>query len=149
MELADKPDWLVAWRDANPEAAAAADAAAQQAAQRRASTAAQQPKPRTPKPPTAPAQGAQPPMRGKLHLPAGSTVWSNPMGHDLEEPEPWAWDRCKRREKVLDHNFSPPRVVRTVGWRACLKCSDPFWSDDIIALRMCAGCKAPNVTPLR
>jgi hypothetical protein len=60
----------------------------------------------------------------------------------FSEPEPWAYDGGKRREPVLDMDRNPPRVVRFVGWRSCLKCSRPYWSEDVTRLRMCNGCKA-------
>lgn len=63
------------------------------------------------------------------------------LGHDLEEPKPWAWDGGKRREQVLDHNFRPPRVVRKIGWLCCLRCQTPYFSPDVVRQRMCDRCK--------
>ncbi len=57
------------------------------------------------------------------------------------EPEPWGFDGCRRREAVLDHDHNPPRVVRSVGWRRCMCCTRAFWSQDVIALRICDRCK--------
>jgi hypothetical protein len=126
--LADKPAWLSAWRDANPERAAEGDAAgtaAQAAADARSA---------------ARSQGARRP-RGKhpkmAPLPEAVSRW----GQGFSEPEPWAWDGGKRREPVLDYDRHPPAVVRSVGWRVCLKCEAPFFSEDVTRLRMCDGCK--------
>lgn len=61
------------------------------------------------------------------------------------EPRPWSYDGCVRREPVLDHDVTPPRVVRRVGWQQCMSCRRPFWSDDVVRLRLCvsggAGCR--------
>lgn len=62
----------------------------------------------------------------------------------FEEPEPWAWDGGKRREAVLDTDHMPPRIVRRVGWRVCMKCGAPYWSDDVVKIRMCSNCKLPS-----
>lgn len=56
-------------------------------------------------------------------------------------PEPWPDDGGKRREQVLDTDRTPPRVVRSVGWRLCMACHKSFWSDDVVAVRICDGCK--------
>jgi hypothetical protein len=61
----------------------------------------------------------------------------------FEEPEPWAWDGGHRREAVLDTDHMPPRIVRRVGWRVCMRCGAPYWSDDVVKIRMCSDCKAP------
>lgn len=149
--LSDTPAWLAAWQADNRERVeAGAKRAAEQAAQRearaaqRAARATSTPKrAATPKPRTAPAQRAQAPKvekvkpagaKARLHEPQG-------LGHDLEEPEAWAWDGGKRREQVLDHNFRPPRVVRQVGWRCCMKCGKAYFSQDVIRQRMCDGCR--------
>jgi hypothetical protein len=165
--LADKPTWLTVWRQANPEKVeAAAKRAAEQAARREvqreaklaarqesaaqcAASAASTPKRKaSPKPPTAAPQPAQPPEAKRL-LPAGEK--SRPhapqlIGKDHEEPRTWPCDGGKRREQVLDHNFRPPRVVRSVGWRECLKCATPFFSRDVIRQRMCDDCR-PSQPP--
>ena len=70
-------------------------------------------------------------------MPEAVSQW----GQGFSEPEPWDFDGCKRREAVLDHDHNPPRVVRHVGWRVCLKCEAPFFSEDVTRLRMCGGCK--------
>lgn len=54
------------------------------------------------------------------------------------EPDPWPFDGCVRREPVLDED-NPPRVVRKVGWHRCLKCRRPFFSEDVVRLRLCSG----------
>jgi hypothetical protein len=61
----------------------------------------------------------------------------------FDEPQPWAWDGGKRREAVLDTDHMPPRIVRRVGWRVCMRCSTPFFSDDVVKIRMCPDCKLP------
>jgi len=55
------------------------------------------------------------------------------------EPERWPNDGGVRREAVLDTDHNPPRVVRTVGWRNCMCCGTPFWSEDVMRLRLCSG----------
>ena len=64
------------------------------------------------------------------------------------EPEQWAYDGCVRREPVLDISDRPHRVVRKVGWRHCLKCGKPFFSEDVAGLRLCidtsGGCRNPR-----
>jgi len=60
------------------------------------------------------------------------------------EPAPWAFDGYVRREAVLDHDYRPPRVVRRVGWQRCMRCREPFWSEDVVKLRLCSaghGCR--------
>ena len=59
----------------------------------------------------------------------------------FSEPQPWAWDGGMRREPVLDMDRNPPRVVRQVGWRCCMRCQRPFWSEDVVRLRICDRCK--------
>lgn len=61
------------------------------------------------------------------------------MSRGFTEPTPWKFDECVRREAVLDHDHHPPRVVRRVGWQRCMRCRKPFWSEDVIRLRLCAG----------
>jgi hypothetical protein len=68
------------------------------------------------------------------------------------EPQRWPYDGGVRRESVLDTDFHPPRVVRNVGWRACLKCKRPFFSDDVLGLRLCDGpygCRGEPLTKYR
>ena len=60
------------------------------------------------------------------------------------EPKPWDNDGGVRREPVIDTDHRPPRVVRFVGWRSCMCCRRPFWSEDTKQLRMCGGCKSPD-----
>lgn len=61
--------------------------------------------------------------------------------HGFYEPCPWDYDGGVRREAVLDTDHRPPRVVRRVGWRSCLRCSRPFFSQDIVAHRLCDDCR--------
>jgi hypothetical protein len=57
------------------------------------------------------------------------------------EPDLWPDDGGVRREPVLDADHNPPRVVRQVGWRRCIRCRSSFWSEDVQRLYMCDGCK--------
>lgn len=57
----------------------------------------------------------------------------------ISEPQPWDYDGCVRREMVFDIVLVPPRVVRKVGWRRCMKCRRPFFSEDVLRLRLCSG----------
>ncbi len=59
----------------------------------------------------------------------------------ISEPQPWDYDGCIRREMVFDIVLVPPRVVRKVGWHRCLKCRRPFFSEDVLRLRMCQPCR--------
>lgn len=68
----------------------------------------------------------------------------------FKEPKQWPFDGCKRREPVLDIDRNPPVAVRHVGWRSCMKCQRPFFSADVIALRICDRCKGVgHVKPLK
>lgn len=65
-----------------------------------------------------------------------------PTGADLQgmiEPKRWDYDGCVRREQVLDADVRPPRVVRRMGWQRCLKCRRPFFSEDVLRLRLCTA----------
>ena len=59
----------------------------------------------------------------------------------FSEPQPWAKDGGIRREPVLDMDRHPPIAVRYVGWRSCMRCQRPFWSEDVVRLRICDRCK--------
>lgn len=64
------------------------------------------------------------------------------FGRDIEEPEKWKFDGdLERREPVLDHNHRPPRIVRRVGYRLCMRCHRPYWSEDVVKIRRCEPCK--------
>ena len=108
------PAWLAAWR------------AAQLVTQR------EQPAPPSPAPTiaAAPAQAAPAPAPPKVHR----------LSKGFSEPAPWPFDGCARREAVLDHDYHPPRVVRRVGWQRCMTCRKPFWSEDVVRVRLCATC---------
>lgn len=115
------PAWLVAWREQQ---------APQSPAQRESST-------------------RRHPNGGKR---AASAVAAanrpKPNWHGFVEPERWPNDGGTRREPVLDCDHNPPRVVRHVGWRTCMSCGSAFFSEDVIALRLCDGpdgCR--DVTP--
>lgn len=61
-------------------------------------------------------------------------------GSDIIEPAQWG-PADDKRVPVLDPNTSPPRVIRYVGWRLCLRCGRKFFSRDVVAVRMCQPCK--------
>lgn len=53
------------------------------------------------------------------------------------EPRMWPQDDGARREPVMDMDAKPPRAVRYVGWRKCMRCGQLFWSEDVQRLRLC------------
>ena len=59
-------------------------------------------------------------------------------------PSRWDYDGCKRREPVVDIDQRPHRVVRKVGWQRCMKCRRPFFSEDVVRLRLCGGSTGSN-----
>lgn len=82
----------------------------------------------------------------------GYAPLARPKGNSygFVEPEPWPYDSGKRREAVLDLEYFPLRFVRKVGCRNCMCCGKPFFSEDVITLRLCdgpEGCR--DQTPVR
>jgi hypothetical protein len=74
--------------------------------------------------------------------------WNAGLGREIIEPAKWAFDgNLTRREPVLDPNSDPPRVVRHVGWRKCLRCREAFWTPSVIAVRLCDTCKLAQAEP--
>lgn len=57
------------------------------------------------------------------------------------EPRQRDYDGGVRRKAVLDTDHRPPRVVRRVGWHSCLRCSRPFFSQDVAGQRLCGDCR--------
>lgn len=124
--VTEDPPWLVAWRQG-----------------------------RTAPPAQPPAQPRSAPAQGK----GGSDTHTGPVppatpargggrwDTGFQEPAPWPFDRCKRREPVLDLDRNPPRVVRSVGWRICIRCRSPFWSVDVVGVRLCTSCKGAPDSP--
>jgi len=88
-----------------------------------------------PKPPPAPPAPRPKPADGP-HVPLRMRGQAAAIG--IVEPDPWPFDGCKRREPVMDAD-DPHRVVRKVGWHRCMKCRRPFFSEDVIRLRLCSG----------
>ena len=74
--------------------------------------------------------------RGRVSRSPGAT---DSLG--FTEPGQWPWDGGVRREPVSDCDHTPARVVRKVGWRCCMKCSEPFFSADVVKVRLCSECK--------
>ena len=46
-------------------------------------------------------------------------------------PERWPCDNGTRREPVMDMDTDPPRIVRYVGWKKCMRCGKWFFSEDV------------------
>lgn len=61
-------------------------------------------------------------------------------GRDIVEPLMWH-PPDEKRVPVLDPNTSPPRIIRYVGWRPCIRCGRKFFSKDVAGVRMCLPCK--------
>jgi hypothetical protein len=120
MQADPAPAWLLAWQE-------------QQRQPRPA------PPPPPPKPVKVPKPPEPPPPPPKPKPPPQIPVFSKSKLLGLQEPDTWAYDGGKRREPVLDMDFHPPRVVRKVGWRHCLKCERPFFSEDVVRQRLCSG----------
>lgn len=112
------PVWLAAWRERQSQPQ---EPPAQRVRQRAPTTAPD------PSPIAAPAPAQ----------PAPAKRATNRQG--FVQPEPWAFDRCVRREPVLDTDHTPPIVVRRVGWQRCIRCRTPFFSEDAVRLRLCVG----------
>lgn len=96
-----------------------------------------------------PAQREQPPRQGgsRTAKPVSAVAAAQRPkgnGYGFIEPLPWPYDSGTRREAVLDIDHNPPRIVRQVGWRDCMCCRKPFWSDDTRHVRICEPCKAPE-----
>lgn len=113
------PAWLVAWREGGcqPVRRAAPPAQREQGT----------------------GQGRSTPELRVSAVAAAQRLKSNYL--DFVEPDPWTDDGGTRREPVLDTDHRPPRVVRIVGWKSCLRCRRSFWSEDVQRLHMCNGCK--------
>ena len=64
-------------------------------------------------------------------------------------PERWPCDNGARREPVMDMDTDPPRIVRYVGWKKCMRCGKWFFSEDVARLRMCDETSATGVLGCR
>lgn len=119
MSAEAPPAWLVAWRERGCQPV------------------------RGPAPPAqrekGTGQGCSTPKRRASAVAEAYGPRSNYRG--LIEPERWPDDGGRRRGAVLDTDHNPPRVVRRVGWKRCIRCRSPFWSEDVQRLHMCGGCK--------
>lgn len=90
----------------------------------------------------------QPKAPKAVRVPRAPVMASTSASQGFSEPKAWAFDGGARREPVLDMDLNPPRVVRQVGWRCCMRCAKPFFSDDVKALRICGGCKGASTANL-
>ncbi|KQN08613.1 hypothetical protein ASE85_16945 [Sphingobium sp. Leaf26] len=89
-----------------------------------------------------PASAAHARTTIKIYAPRDTFSFPAREGADWQGmivPKRWDYDGCVRREPVVDADASPPRVVRKVGWQRCMKCRRPFFSEDVIRLRLCTG----------
>lgn len=68
---------------------------------------------------------------------AGHQQEAKPNFQGFIEPRMWPQDGGTRREPVMDMDAKPPRAVRYVGWRKCMRCGQLFWSEDVQRLRLC------------
>lgn len=60
--------------------------------------------------------------------------------HACERPQDLIPTCCGLRiERPI--RFGAPTSLRQVGWRCCMRCQRPFWSDDVVRLRICDRCK--------
>ena len=59
------------------------------------------------------------------------------VGREIPEPSQWPDDGDLHRADVVDPNFNPPRLVRRVGWRPCMRCCRSYFSHDVQRLRLC------------
>jgi len=70
------------------------------------------------------------------------------IGRDIRELPHVSWPNNGRVEVVTDPNWlidGKPRVVRKIGWRACMCCKRRFFSQDMTKIRICDPCKASKV----
>lgn len=93
------------------------------------------------------SEGSRRTTGGKCHANAVTAANRRARWTCFVEPKAWSYDGGVRREPVLDTDFNPPRVVRKVGWRHCMRCKRPFFSEDVIALRLCDGPEGCRDTP--
>ena len=69
------------------------------------------------------------------------------VGQEIRQPHD-RWPDNGRVDVVTDPNWlinGKPRVVRRVGWRACMCCTKRFFSWDMTKVRMCDDCKGTRV----
>jgi len=116
---AERPAWLVAWQERN-----GAPAPAQAAA--------------TPLPRPTPVPS---PLNQHVVKPR-AVPFSRKEGQGFSEPRQWPFDGGVRREAIIDHDLTPPRVIRRIGWHKCMRCRRPFFSQDVIKHRLCFECRA-------
>nr|WP_282271095.1 hypothetical protein [Stenotrophomonas sp. PS02298] len=67
----------------------------------------------------------------------------------LIESEPWPNDNGARRAPVMDPNFDPPKVVRSIGWLRCMCCGRFTFSEDVVRVRLCEECGGLGSAPAK
>jgi hypothetical protein len=99
-------------------------------------------------PPAASEQPAPaPPAAPRYRWPA--SFEARAIGRPVEEPRAWDFDGdLLRRADVVDRNYDPPRVLRRVGWRRCMRCARPQFSQDVVAIRLCWNCGGLGSLPV-
>ena len=71
------------------------------------------------------------------------------LAKPLIEPARWRFDgNFTRRASVLDPSVEPPKLVRRIGWLACMRCSRPHFSDDVARIRLCSYCGGLGGNPV-
>lgn len=67
----------------------------------------------------------------------------------IEEPRRWRFDGdIIAKTPVVDPLCSPPKVIRYVGYRSCLKCERPFWTEAVGRIRCCSYCGGAGLPPV-
>lgn len=70
------------------------------------------------------------------------------LAKPLIEPAHWPFNGYSLRKSVLDPSFEPHRLVRRIGWRPCLRCKRPHFSDDVSRIRLCSRCGGLGGDPI-
>ena len=71
------------------------------------------------------------------------------VGKPLIEPTRWKYNGdMVAKAPVLDPDFTPARVIRYVGYRPCMKCKLPFWTEAVGRIRRCSDCGGAGLAPV-
>lgn len=58
---------------------------------------------------------------------------------DFLMPVRWTFDGDYRRRAPVFDRLNGNRVARIVGYKRCLLCKSPFWSEDVRNVHVCDG----------